>query len=212
MPPGTLAKQCASGCGCTTERCASRGKGCVSCPVTCPAKARGSIVSNRTGCMASAMWSSPLDCSRRSNWLTGYVHTLAVIMRHISLSPKRLPDSALEAITTSQPGAGVTDGVGIRTGSGAGGCGVAMAGELPPGCAGTVGVPVSSPATVAVSPTVAVIVLVGVGVKVGTSVGGGGQPEAALSLFPSDIRGWLSKRAASSLCNCCLLYTSDAAD
>src|SRR5450759_2286767 len=96
MPPGTLAKKCASGCGCTTERCASRGKGCVSCPVTCPAKARGSIVSNRTGCMASAMWSSPLDCSRRSNWLTGYVHTLAVIMRHISLSPKRLPDSALE--------------------------------------------------------------------------------------------------------------------
>jgi hypothetical protein len=32
------------------------------------------------GCMASAMWSSPLDCSRRSNWLTGSVHTLAVIM------------------------------------------------------------------------------------------------------------------------------------
>ena len=79
----------------TIERSGSKARACASSPATCPARAPGSIALSRTGCMASAISSSLLACSRLRKWPIVSVPTLAVIMSLILLSPKRRPDSAL---------------------------------------------------------------------------------------------------------------------
>ena len=79
-----------------SRRSDSKAREYASSLATCPARVLGSTASSRTGCMASARSSSLLACSRRRNWPTGSVPTLAAIMSHILPSPKRRPDSALE--------------------------------------------------------------------------------------------------------------------
>jgi hypothetical protein len=71
-------------------------KGCASSRCFCPSRVLGSTPSNPNGCMASALWSNPTDCSPPSSWLSAFVPTITVRMKHICPSRRMSLENALE--------------------------------------------------------------------------------------------------------------------